>query len=241
VWLGQEALPDIHGLYTANYFGSYYQQSRGIRRNFFDSWLRAWGRPPGRLLDVGCGIGIFLEAATAQGWVVAGVEPSDGAEPFRDRRFDVFRGTLESAPFAAHSFDLVTFWDVLAHLPDPLSSLRRARELLKPDGWLVVKTANRANLHLAIAKALSPLGGTRGWLHLPAQLYQFSPHSLGALVEHADFRVTEVIALDEPMRPRFADLLAKPKALAERVLQLLIRLNGLRESFVLTAIAQHGP
>jgi SAM-dependent methyltransferase len=97
----------------------------------------------GRALDVGCGPGVFLEVLRAQGWEVAGVEPSARARAAAASRLGpgvVLPGTLADARFAPASFDLVTFWDVLEHLPDPLGALRAARELLAPGGRLVIET-----------------------------------------------------------------------------------------------------
>ena len=74
-----------------------------------------------RLLDVGCHIGVFLEIAREQGWEVWGVEPSSwAAEQARARGLMVTTGTLKEARFPSDFFDVVTMWDVIEHLTDPL-------------------------------------------------------------------------------------------------------------------------
>jgi SAM-dependent methyltransferase len=85
--------------------------------------------------------------------------------------------------FAPHSFDLVTMWDVVEHVPDPQALLRQARSLLKPDGWLLVETQNVTS---SFARALG-----RRWQHYKHEehLYHFDPATARRLLEQAGFEL----------------------------------------------------
>lgn len=147
-------------------------------------------RPGGRALDVGAAAGYFMKAAQERGFDVSGVELSaEIAAHGRERwGLDVFVGTLESAPFEPASFDLITMWDVVEHIPDPASLLRRARELVKPNGALVIETQN-------VDSAFARLLGRR-WHHYKhaEHLYHFNRHTIAGLLDAAGFRVDALTA-----------------------------------------------
>src|SRR5215467_14113891 len=96
----------------------------------------------GRLLDVGCASGLFLQAARDAGWAVVGVEPSEAlfakAKAALGESTELHCTTLEHTKFATASFDAVTMWDVLEHVPDPLGFLQACASLLKPGAHLFV-------------------------------------------------------------------------------------------------------
>lgn len=99
---------------------------------------------PGRLLDVGCATGLFLNAMQQRGWQGQGVELSVYAADYARAQFGlaVHTGTLESAEFPPQSFDVVTLWDVLEHVVDPLATLREIARLLRPGGLLALSLPN---------------------------------------------------------------------------------------------------
>lgn len=100
--------------------------------------------PRGRLLDVGCATGAFLQLAQQNGWEVAGTEYSQYAAAFAKNllKTDIFCGHLADAKFEEASFDVVTFWHVLEHVNDPMGYLREAYRVLKPSGLLVIAVPN---------------------------------------------------------------------------------------------------
>ena len=162
-----------------------------------ESWLRRLDRryglrkrcravtrhvPRGRLLDVGCATGDFLdEMRRIPGWSVVGIEPGAAAARYArlQQGLDVVEGTLNDSPFADQSFDAVTVWDVLEHVYDPRVVIRSLARLLRPGGVLVI---NYHNLR-AIDRRLFD----RFWCgyELPRHLYLFSDRLLGDLLaEH---------------------------------------------------------
>lgn len=140
---------------------------------------------PGRVLDVGCGDGSFLEALARQGWQVFGTELSESiALTARKRLGDCVRvGAIDQLDFPAASFDLVTFWHVLEHLEDPKRALIEARRLLKAGGRLVVALPNIESLQAWLFGDV--------WLHLdvPRHRWHFSPRTLAAVADRCGLRV----------------------------------------------------
>jgi SAM-dependent methyltransferase len=144
-----------------------------------------------RWLDVGCATGDFLEAARRAGVVeVRGVELSEfAAAQARGRGFDVARGDFASLVLPPGSFDVVTMWDYVEHVPDPAASLERAFEVLRPGGYLAISTGDAASL---AARAMG-----RFW-HLmipPKHLYFFTPDTLVRVLQRAGFLM---VRLDRP-------------------------------------------
>ncbi len=147
-----------------------------------------------RLLDVGCHIGIFVEEARARGWDAWGVEPSRWAvAQAKARNLQVLQGTLADAPFPPDYFDVVTLWDVIEHLSDPMEELRRIARVIRPGGWLCVHTMDVESFFARI------MGRRWPWL-MEMHLYYFSRNTLAAMLQRAGFRVIEVNARGRVLR-----------------------------------------
>lgn len=116
-----------------------------ILRTFRQRWrhlLRFHGREKGRLLDVGCAFGYLLKIAQSDGWEVAGLDASLHAVNHAQTKLQlpVQHSDLSEIPFPDHSFDIITMWDVIEHLPDPLNVLRSCWATLKPGGLFSIIT-----------------------------------------------------------------------------------------------------
>jgi 2-polyprenyl-3-methyl-5-hydroxy-6-metoxy-1,4-benzoquinol methylase len=143
---------------------------------------------PGSLLDVGCGAGFFLCAAQTQGWETTGIDASAWAVTRGWQRCPRARfqaGLLPEIEFPAGSFDVVTLWDVLEHLPRPVETLERIRSWLAPDGWLFLSLPN-------VDSRIARLMGKRWVLLLREHLWYFSPATIAALLSRAGFKVATV-------------------------------------------------
>lgn len=150
--------------------------------------------PGGRALDVGCSTGAWLEVARQAGWDPVGVEIGDAfAQVARSRGLEVHTGTLaDHVPtFEPGSFDLVTFWDVLEHLPEPRVALEQAIGLLAPGGTVAMSVPNVAGLYPRATRRLIARR-TGVWEHpeLPAHLYDFSPSTAARLLRRAGLDLT---------------------------------------------------
>jgi SAM-dependent methyltransferase len=101
----------------------------------------------GKLLDVGCATGNFLYIAQENGWQVLGIEPvQKAAQIARDfYNLEVITGTLISSELNPSTFDVITMWDVLEHLPIPKRAFQKSWELLKPGGIIVFSIPNLAS------------------------------------------------------------------------------------------------
>jgi SAM-dependent methyltransferase len=171
-----------YGDYRADaplYLATYRRRMRVVRRHF---------ARPGRVLDVGCAAGYFLEVMRSEGWRITGLEPSDAIRPEAEKRLgreSVRAGLLGQVPFAPGSFELVTLWDVLEHVPDVVAALREVRRLLAPGGKLLIETQDVESL------AARLLG--RRWQHYKhaEHIYHFHARTLADALGRAGFRVLE--------------------------------------------------
>ena len=136
--------------------------------------LEAESGGTGRLLDIGSGAGLFLAAAAQRDWSVVGLELSSAGVEFSKRTLglDVRQATAESVDSLAETFDVVTMFDVIEHLYNPIAVLRLARSVLRPGGLMVVSTPN--------FDALSRLALGTDWAILSPleHLYYFSAATL---------------------------------------------------------------
>lgn len=129
----------------------------------------------GRLLDIGCSTGTFLNQMRNYGdWGLEGVEISSYASEIARNQFNlhVFTGTLEQALFPDEYFDVITLWDVLEHLYDPVNTLREINRVLKKDGICVVRVPNGESLDARLFRQY--------WkgLDAPRHLYVFTQKTL---------------------------------------------------------------
>jgi 2-polyprenyl-3-methyl-5-hydroxy-6-metoxy-1,4-benzoquinol methylase len=147
--------------------------------------VQSYSHPPGRLLDVGCATGLFVHVAAQNGWDAMGLEASTWAVT-QARRHRVGRfetGFVETARLANASFDVVTLWDVLEHVPSPGTALDRIGRWMKPGGHLFMSVPNVASLTARFMRG--------AWvLLLREHLWYFSPKTIAILLDRAGFGVT---------------------------------------------------
>lgn len=142
-------------------------------------------RGDGPVLDVGCGGGSFLHAMQRRGADVAGADVSLRAAEICWSRFGIpaVCAGLPQLPFRPGSFQLVTLFHVLEHLPDPMSTLFSLGELIAPGGRLVVQVPNAGCWQLLL------LGDRWSGLDVPRHLINFRAEDLEELLEACGFEV----------------------------------------------------
>lgn len=135
-----------------------------------------------KLLEVGCGAGIFLECMAKKGIETYGCDigPSilDSSSGFH-----FFQGAIEEAKYPTHFFDAVVVWHVLEHVVDPPETLHEISRVLKEDGQFLLSVPNIEGLDYRCFGVASPIPD------LPRHLYHFSKSSLERLLSQTGFHV----------------------------------------------------
>ncbi|MEW6200339.1 MAG: class I SAM-dependent methyltransferase, partial [bacterium] len=195
----------LQSFYTDVYFTVSYlaERRKKIKKEFYTRQLIKIQRHvrAGSLLDVGCGVGLFMEAAAYNGWDVRGIDVAEFAVQTAQKSFGdrVRIGGFSSSTFEGIYFDLITFWDSLEHLPDPVSTLKSACSRLKENGLLVVKVPNTVKSFFLLTKILKSFGinAEKPIVHLPSHLYHFQPRTIRRLLEFCGFQAVEMNFLNE--------------------------------------------
>ena len=193
----QPPRPSLERAYDEAYYRPWEDQARRRAR----IWRRRMERvealasPPGGLLDVGCGTGVFLRLAQGRGWEVTGTELSPyAARAAGGNGLRVLEGEIWEANFPAGAFDVVTCWHAIEHASHPRRVIEEMYRVLRPGGWLVLATPN---LEDHIFRAAYVLARGR-WPRLyesgarEVHLFHFSARTLRTLVASAGFEVVEV-------------------------------------------------
>ncbi len=146
-------------------------------------------RKSGSLLDVGCGVGYFLKEVGKKEFQARGVEVSELAARTGRERFnlDIVCGDIFSCAFASGSFDIVTLWQVLEHVPEPVKVLAEVGRILKKGGLLIIAVPNISSFQAGAFRSR--------WYHLdvPRHLYHFDPPGLKRLVGDAGFETQRIM------------------------------------------------
>jgi 2-polyprenyl-3-methyl-5-hydroxy-6-metoxy-1,4-benzoquinol methylase len=154
---------------------------------------------PGSLLDVGAGTGILMHLASQRGWQPEGIDiaPLAAEKVEHEFGFKITIAPFESYDFGGRRFDAITMLDVLEHVVDPLSTLRRVHELLRPGGAVAIAVPNQRSLLTYLvgmyARVRGPAANSLLFrLYVPPHLYYFTPPTLRRMVETAGFRLVEL-------------------------------------------------
>jgi 2-polyprenyl-3-methyl-5-hydroxy-6-metoxy-1,4-benzoquinol methylase len=142
----------------------------------------------GRLLDIGCGNGVFLDRMQSLGWTVQGVEVDSKSAKVAIESFGipVYVGSIEEAKYPHSYFDAITLSHVIEHVYDPIGLLRECHRILKPGGTLVAVTPNSTSLgHERFEQS---------WIALdpPRHLHLFARSTIEPVADKAGFKKTEV-------------------------------------------------
>jgi len=139
----------------------------------------------GRLLDIGCGYGFFLQEMKHRGWKVEGIEISEVGRQYAQDKWDihVYSQPLEDLPLPESIFDVVTLIYVIEHVHDPLTLLREVNRILKPGGLILLRWPHST----PIVRILGPLSKKLDLYHTPYHLYDFSPRTMNKILTSCGF------------------------------------------------------
>jgi 2-polyprenyl-3-methyl-5-hydroxy-6-metoxy-1,4-benzoquinol methylase len=142
------------------------------------------------LLDIGCGTGDFLKIAQQNKWTVFGIEPNDNAREIANLKTSnsVYK-TEELLKFKAQSFDIITLWHVLEHLPNIEEHLSVLKSLLKPNGVLIIAVPNYKSYDAKYYKEFWAAYDT------PRHLWHFSQMAISKLVVKENMQVFKTLPM----------------------------------------------
>jgi 2-polyprenyl-3-methyl-5-hydroxy-6-metoxy-1,4-benzoquinol methylase len=191
-------------------------------------------------LDVGCSSGAWLEVAAQEGAVATGIELGRRtAEGARSRGLDVITGTFAEAEDALRnrSFDLISFWDVLEHLRDPVTELVRATRYLTPGGVVAATFPNVEGLYPKVTyAAFARRFGIWEHAQLPTHLYDFSHSTAERLFAKAGIETIATRTLSVPFEFYQNTTLSRDRFGSGRRRYLRLCFEGLR--FVVYPVAR---
>jgi len=155
------------------------------------------------VLDVGCGTGYFLQHLRNYGYEVQGVEVDEGARTFAKTHFDLdvlppddlLDGRIEGP------FGLISMWHVLEHVHEPRAYLQRLRDILLPEGTLMIAVPNRSSLDARL------YGGYWAAYDVPRHLWHFTPQNIARFSTEEGFRLIGKKRL--PLDPFYVSMLSE--------------------------------
>ena len=200
----------------------------------YERWLDAIERvrAPGRLLDVGCGTGLFLAVARRRGWTPYGVDDCAVATAHARDHFGLEVWDGQFTDLAAREglrFDAISMWDVIEHAREPVGLLSAARGVLAAGGVIALSTPNQKSILDLVAGLLYRVSFGRitrplEKFYIEQHFLYFGPRTLRGALERAQL---ELVTLDREL----TDLRRLALSLAERALLealfLAARLTGL--------------
>ena len=186
---------EISDLYST---GSY-RTDGGTRFNFLIEYLIYLGSVikrkriekyarKGKILDIGCGRGLFLDIMRRGGWEVEGSELNNETASYAEQVYDlkVHAGGIAEQSLASESFEVINICGVLEHLKDPNTVISECHKLLKENGLLVILVQNIRSFEFKLGK--------ENWFHLdlPFHLFQFTEEGIVDILQKKGFQIKRI-------------------------------------------------
>ena len=196
---------EIERIYSHEYFDkeqkNFFFNSLDLRRNVFVNKLKLIGQfyeKKGSILDMGSGIGTFIQVARDEGWMETGLEISSfGAEYSKQKGLNIINSDFSYVLQLKDKFDAVTLWDTVDHAEKPIELLHDVREVIREDGYIFIETVVTDSIIYALAEMLYKvsLGLIKEPLIKGYPIHHsnyYSEKTLKRDIEMAGFRVVKV-------------------------------------------------
>ena len=141
----------------------------------------------GSILDIGAGTGDFLSVVKENGWITIGVEPSDKAKAIAKNKGVVF--VEQTSELENNSFDIITMWHVLEHVPNLDNQLKELKRLLKPNGNLIIAVPNFKSFDA------KHYGNFWAAYDVPIHFWHFSKTAIKRLFAKEDMELVQVLPM----------------------------------------------
>jgi 2-polyprenyl-3-methyl-5-hydroxy-6-metoxy-1,4-benzoquinol methylase len=144
----------------------------------------------GKILDIGCGTGEFLNTCKNAKWQTMGIEPDDDARNMAIKNYGLdVRKESDLTLIEDESFDIISMWHVLEHVPDLNKRVEEIKRLIKPKGIIIIAVPNCNSLDAKIYK--------ENWAayDVPRHLYHFTPQDIESLFRNHGLRMFRILPM----------------------------------------------
>jgi 2-polyprenyl-3-methyl-5-hydroxy-6-metoxy-1,4-benzoquinol methylase len=141
----------------------------------------------GNLLDIGAGTGDFLLTAKQNGWNTIGVEPSEKAKGIAINKGIKFSDSTQE--LESHSFDVITMWHVLEHVPNLEIQIRELKRLVKPNGTIIIAVPNYKSYDA------NYYGKFWAAFDVPIHFWHFSKTAIQLIFEKENIKLEKVLPM----------------------------------------------
>lgn len=144
----------------------------------------------GKILDIGCGTGEFLNICKNAKWNAIGIEPSLDARKMAIENYGLdVREEAEIKNLESESFDIITMWHVLEHVPNLNERIEDLKRLIKPNGIIIIAVPNCESLDAKIYK--------EHWAayDVPRHLYHFTPKDIESIFKNHDMEMFKILPM----------------------------------------------
>ncbi|MCI0531984.1 MAG: class I SAM-dependent methyltransferase [candidate division Zixibacteria bacterium] len=206
---------DVRKFYSHEYFQN--DHSCGIKaKSYFEDEMRVQDKArealllvnkyktSGKLLEVGCAGGLFLREAQKSGFEVAGLDISEEIAREANEKFglSIQVGDFVNHPLQSESVDVVCMFDVFEHFINPAAVLRKVKQILKPDGIVLIDipTTKNALPYRLSTLALKSLNKSRTIDSPPYHVFEYTPTTLLKLLRKAGLKTLQAEKYSTPPR-----------------------------------------
>lgn len=191
---------NIHKYYESSAYDSHKKKGSGLTDSIYNvarkfalngklNLINSLQTDKGKLLDVGCGTGLFLDVCAKDGWSVVGVENNENAKLIAKSNSQALIVDDINALEKKKEFDIITLWHVLEHLHDLTETLKNLKRILRKNGSLIIAVPNCDSWDSTYYKEM--------WAayDVPRHLYHFNQLTINKLAKEYEFKVKEVLPM----------------------------------------------